>query len=1106
MGNRLGFYQKALSAVLGITLILSPLGGAYAATAKSETKTTSSASDIEGHWASKTLQKWNEQGYLNGDQTGKINPDAPITRAQLAAVVNRSFQFETKAGISYSDVKSTSWYYNDLSVAASQGYMKGYSNGTFKPDNKVTRQELAVILSSLMELKPSDAANKFTDTDRSPAWSKGAIGAVASSGIMNGSNGKFRPTASASRAEVVTVLDRALEEIKSQEVTSYDTAGTYGPVTGTKNVPGSVHINASDITLQNMTIEGNLVIGEGVGEGDVTLKGVTVKGSTTIKGGGKNSIHVVDSVLITVIVNKKDGSVRIVTEGGSSVSQVTLQSGAILEETGLTGEGFKDLLLSNLIPSGSNVTLAGQFETVDVTAASLNVNLTSGSVAQLNVAANASGTNLNVGSSASVLSLILNAAASVSGQGSIGSAQVNAAGVSFTQRPGSLVLADNVTVSVGSGGSTSGSNAGTGESGNTTNPNPTQPPVTDRIQLSNGQAVLQFVNAVPSLELIDFNISATVAGAVYQLEDMAFNNATKTLTFTPISLDEHYGDTLVLNVTPAAGSSKFTTSLTGSIKLEGFEGTITDVNELPVEGMRIDFRRGLGNTTGSIATSTLTNADGRYTANLPAGVYTGQLTKAGFITTYVVGVSLSDSFNRNEDATAIKIPANDEIRIVLTWGEKPRDEDSHLLGPTPDGRSFHTYFGDREYYYQGEKFADLDHDDTDSYGPETTTIRKRVDGKYQFYIHNYSRNGYDGSETLRNSSAKVEIYSGNSGQPVKTYHIPSGSGDELYWYVFDMEVNGAELNFTDHNKLVVDEPQSDLQPAIDYNFYSSIEGNQLVDNALQLTLGTGYYPTQDKVFLRFSVEGPLNPALIELKSSEGALLPFQTNSLNNSIEAYHGSNDNGYDVSNLELQYELKFKQAGRYTLKTEFIDVSSNQVLDTTYDTLDIKDGELELLNEEKAKLSLESRVSYLTTVGEAVYLTDRNNPLLDDTLVIIEDLEMTTPATVIGSVYLKQDQGAILLENYNDGNQYVTYQAKVKLVRGSQQTIAQTISIIVPTLDILIEEAVEDADELIHDDPGLTELISARDAAMQARVGSQNDVKIASLKQLAGLLINLL
>lgn len=1110
MGKRAGFYKKALSAVLGISLMLTPLGDAYAATTQHKVQQKSSASDIAGHWAEETLQKWKDEGYLNGDQLGNINPNGAITRAQLAAVINRSFQFDSKTSISYSDVKTTAWYYEDLSIAASQGYMKGYSNGSFKPDAQVTRQELAVILSALLDLKPNDAANKFQDTVNSPAWSKGAIGAVATNGIMNGSNSKFRPAAGASRAEAVIVLERALNQLKAKETTVYEKAGIYGPAVGTEKIVGSVHIKAPDITLRNMVIEGDLVIGEGVGEGDVTLQGVTVKGGTTIKGGGKNSIHLVDSVLVTVIVNKKDGSIRIVTEGSSSVSQITLESGAILEEIGLTGEGFKDLLLSEIIPPGASVSLAGQFETVDVTAASLNVNLTSGSVGQLNVASNAAGLNLNVGSAASVLSLILNAAGNITGQGNVVNAQVNAPGASFSRRPGTLVTADNVNVNVSgssSSSSTSGSsgssNGGTG--GSSENPNTPQPPVTDRLQVSNGQAVILFASSMPSLELSDLKVSATVAGATYALEDIAYDHAAKLLTFKPISLEEHYGDTLVLTIAPAAGSSKFTSNLSGSVKLEGFEGTITDVNELPVQGMKIDFRRGLGNTTGSIVASVVTNANGRYTANLPAGVYTGQLTKAGFITTYVVGVSLSDSFNRNEDATAIKIPADDEIRIVLTWGEKPRDEDSHLLGPTPDGRSFHTYFADREYYYRGEKYADLDHDDTDSYGPETTTIRKRVDGKYQFYIHNYSRNGYDGTETLRNSSAKVEVYSGNSGEPVKTYHVPRGNGNELYWYVFDMDVNGTELDFTDHNQLVVDEPQSDLQPAIDYRFYSDINGNQVSGNALTLSLESGYYETRDKVYLRFSIDGPLNPDLVELKANDGTVLPFQQSALNNSIEAVHGSNDNAYPVSNLDLEYELKFKQAGRYTLKTEFIDASNNQVLGTTYEAVNIRDGEQDLLYKEHDKLLIETRVSYVTTVGDAVYLADPKNPLLDDTVVIIEDLRMTTPSTVTGSVYLKEHQGSVILENYNDGDKHVIYEAVIKLARGSQQTIDQPISIIIPTLTMLIDEALADADKLIDNDPTLTELITAREAAWQARIGNQKDAKIAALKQLAGLLVNL-
>ncbi|MFC7679244.1 S-layer homology domain-containing protein [Paenibacillus sp. GCM10028914] len=1102
MGKVTGFYKKLISTALGFSLMLSPFAGVSAADNKGEVHESQSLNDISGHWASKTLQKWKEEGYLKGDSSGNLNPDAPITRAELAAIINRSFQFETKASISYSDVKKSAWYYNDLSIAASQGYMKGYSNATFKPNGNVTRQEVAVILSSLLELKASDPASDFSDTVNSPAWSKGAIGAVSSAGLMKGSNGKFRPTAGASRAEAATVLDRALEQLKAKEVTNYDKAGTYGPASGTEKVSGSVHINAPDITLQNMIIEGDLVIGEGVGEGDVTLNGVTVKGRTTVKGGGKNSIHVVDSVLVTVIVNKKDGSIRIVTEGSSSVSQITLQSGAILEETGLTGEGFKDLLLSDLIPAGSTVSLAGQFETVDVTAASLNVNLASGSVGQLNVASNASGTNLNVGSAASILSLILNAAANVGGQGSIGSAQVNATGVSFSQRPSNLVLGDNITVNVGSTSSSSSSGSSS-NSGGGSSVNPPQP-VIDRIQLTNGQAALQFVNAVPALELSDLNVSATVGDAVYTLDGISFNNSLKLLTFEPIPLAEYYGEAFVLKVAPAEGTTKFTTTLTGSVELEGFEGTIMDVEEHPVEGMKIDFRRGLNNTTGSIAATVITGADGRYTVNLPAGVYTGQLTKTGFITTYVVGVSLSDSFNQNEDATAIKIPASDEIRIVLTWGENPRDEDSHLLGPTPNGRSFHTWYGDRETHYQGELYADLDHDDVDSYGPETTTIRKRVDGKYQFYVHNFSRNGYDGTETLRNSAAKVEIYSGSTGAPVKTYHIPRGDGNELYWYVFDMEVDGAELIFTDYNQLVEDEPQSDLPPSIEYYFTSYIEGNKLVDQSQELRVQSGYYNnTEDQVYLRFSVEGQEDPSLIEMKTSEGELIPFVTKS--NTIEAVYGSTDNGFDLSGLDLQFDLKFKQAGYYTLKTEIMDVYSNEVIDTLSNTVNIQhDLEGVLLNE-MGKLLPISTVSYITTVGDAVYLTDRNDPLLEDTNVIIEGLELSEPTNVTTSVYLEQDHGSIKLVNYNDGNEALIYTATVKLKRGSLTSESYPIEIIVPTLDHLLLNAITFADDLIANDSSLTSLISAREAALQVETGSKDD-KITALNQLVALLIEYL
>src|SRR5690606_10092888 len=109
-------------------------------------------------------------------------------------------QLEESKAVSYSDVKAEAWYYKEVAKAAAKGYMKGYENGTFKPNADVSRQELAVILTSLLGLKPSDAFHSFKDTANSPAWSKEAIGAVTDNGIMKGSNGSFNPLAPATRA------------------------------------------------------------------------------------------------------------------------------------------------------------------------------------------------------------------------------------------------------------------------------------------------------------------------------------------------------------------------------------------------------------------------------------------------------------------------------------------------------------------------------------------------------------------------------------------------------------------------------------------------------------------------------------------------------------------------------------------------------------------------------------------------------------------------------------------------------------------------------------------------------------------------------------------
>ncbi|WP_237391991.1 S-layer homology domain-containing protein [Paenibacillus dendrobii] len=944
---------------------------------KAEAQPAKTVNDIQGHWAEGVLKEWQQKGYLSGFEDGSLKPNGKITRAELAVLINKSFDFQQTSNVTFKDVKSSNWFNQDVAKAVAAGYMKGYTDQTFKPNNAVSRQELAVIIANLLKLSPSDTADRLPDTKNSPVWSKGALGAVIDAGLMNGQDQKFRPLDSASRAEAVSVLDRA-SKLKDTYTVSYNKAGVYGPASGTETVKGSVKINAPGVTLQNTVIEGNLVLGEGIGEGDVFLKGVTVKGTTTVNGGGKNSVHFEDSVLVTVIVNKKDGSIRIVTEGATSVQQITLQSGARLEESNLTGSGFGNVSLSDQLPANSLITLAGTFETVDVIATSIRVDLTSGSIQALNVASSAGHADIQLAAGTSVNAMILNAIANVTGTGSIGTATINASGVTIAQTPGNVVVGGNVqaTVNGRTVGNTSGTTSGGGGSSNSGGGTP----------------------SVPS--------------AVY-----------------------------------------------------GFGGTITDVNDLPVANMTIKFRKGVGAISGDVAATVVTDAEGKYTVVVPPGIYTGELVKAGFITTYVVGVSLTDRYNPDQDATAIKVPAADELRIVLTWGEKPRDEDSHLLGPTPNQHSFHTWYGGKQYYYGDKLYADLDHDDVDSYGPETTTIRKTVDGTYTFYVHNYSGN-FDGTQTLRNSNAKVEVYSGNSATPLKIYHIPVGYGDELYWNVFNMVVNGSDIQFQDKNELTSVAPTHELPE------YSNISAAPELNNITAVN-NVGPHDT-------LTVKG---------------LFP------GDKVKLYHDEfvfySDPVAESSDTAIIQDLDFYPLG----ETIYVSVISPGLIESPWVEVRVlpeegSDIPNTTLENELQKVNDHVVVPGLTTVGDSVYLT--NSEMNEKAELEIIHFE---PVTVQDTVYLELDAASneIKLLQFNTSGEPIQYRATVKVTVG-QESDTKVVTITLPTLREALNEtifAVESLENVLilsdadkHSIETAREIYNNNDAAEEALIEALKDM----------------
>jgi hypothetical protein len=403
----------------------------------------SEASDISGHWAEEKIQSWINQDLIKGYEDGTFKPDNNITRAEFMTLVNGAFQYTDKADIGFSDVAEDAWYAEAVQKAKAAGYISGYPDNTMRPDNPISREEAAAIIKGITQVEGNpEGKTSFTDQS-SLSWSKDAVVAVSETEIMNGyPDGSFKPQNLIKRAEAVVALDTALNYSKSSVV--YDKAGTYGPESGVLEVEGDLIVLAKDVELQNILIKGNLIISKNVGDGEVTLDNVTVKGESRIYGGGENSIIIINSTLGNVKVYKEDGKIRIVISGNTTVEGVTVNSGATLETEGLTGSnaGFQEIILE--ASEDDTIVLKGTFNQVEVKSAGIEVQVPSGTT---------------------VNNLVLNSAAEVTGTGTIDNAQVNADDVSFETEPKKVDTAPGVTdpviqtpappVSGGGGGSSS---------------------------------------------------------------------------------------------------------------------------------------------------------------------------------------------------------------------------------------------------------------------------------------------------------------------------------------------------------------------------------------------------------------------------------------------------------------------------------------------------------------------------------------------------------------------------------------------------------------------------------------------------------------------------
>lgn len=166
--------------------------------------------DIERHWAAANIRYIYDYKLMNGYEDGSFAPDSSITRAEFAAVMARFLELEgnTDAASSFTDV-SGHWAKAYISALAERKIVGGVSDTEFEPDAEITREQIAVILSRAFSLENTKQNGAFADDEIISDWAYDGVYSVLAAGYMKGDeNGNFSPLSNATRAEVATVIYR----------------------------------------------------------------------------------------------------------------------------------------------------------------------------------------------------------------------------------------------------------------------------------------------------------------------------------------------------------------------------------------------------------------------------------------------------------------------------------------------------------------------------------------------------------------------------------------------------------------------------------------------------------------------------------------------------------------------------------------------------------------------------------------------------------------------------------------------------------------------------------------------------------------------------------
>ncbi len=310
--------KKPIAFVCAAALLLSPTGALGAS--------PSDFVDFPNDWSTGAMTAAVDNGLLGGVGDGRIAPRGEVTRAQMAAIINRAFGAEKQASLSsYSDVAADAWYAVDMAKAVQMGTFSGTGNGLLEPDRAITREEAFSVLARAFALEAGDDSSlaSFSDGAQVSSWAKGSVSAMVAAGYVNGSDGnRLNPQQTITRAEFAAVMSK----IVAQYIDAEDVQRSRS-----LSIDGNVIVREG-VDLSGYTINGDVIIADAADA--VSLSGVTITGRLVVRGASE-SLSVEDSSIGGVIFTNPNSAAVLDVDDKSDLGTVTALSDFILADGSL---------------------------------------------------------------------------------------------------------------------------------------------------------------------------------------------------------------------------------------------------------------------------------------------------------------------------------------------------------------------------------------------------------------------------------------------------------------------------------------------------------------------------------------------------------------------------------------------------------------------------------------------------------------------------------------------------------------------------------------------------------------------------------------------------